>query len=623
MLGVKYFVNLTKIKSLTKPLTEDFMNNLDYGIIGNCQSAALVSKTGSIDWSCLPVFDSSSVFAKILDDEIGGSFSLDVSDQYTISQEYLNNTCILITTFSSEEGVFELHDFMPRYHKTNGSYHHPPEIIRYVKLISGNPVFKTNYNPKLEYALDETITHIKEDFIVSLTDKDSYDTLFLYTNLDKQDVIDGKEIMLTEDAYFLTSYNEKIFKTNINSIETELERTKVYWFDWISRTPKYKKYNNEICRSAMTLKLLSYDKTGAVLAAATTSLPETIGEVRNWDYRFCWIRDASMVIKVVSQLGHKKIAQRYLKFIIGLIPEKDEQLQIMYGINNEKILTEKTLSHLKGYKNSAPVRVGNAAYSQQQNDIYGILMDVIHQQITNFTIDIDNGEELWTITKGIVWVVNKHWREADKGIWEFREEDRHFTFSKVLCWVAIDRAIKVAELFSKDYKASKWRKIEQEIKNDIHKNAWNEEVQAFTQSYGSSEMDASVLLMESYGFIEAKDPKFISTVEAIGKELNNDGLLYRYKNKDDFGLPSSSFTICTFWYINSLSKIGKKEEATAQFEELLSYSNHLGLFSEDIDFETKRLLGNFPQAYSHLALIETALNLTQLEDQESIIDGLS
>ena len=623
MLGVKYFVNLTKIKSLTKPLTEDFMNNLDYGIIGNCQSAALVSKTGSIDWSCLPVFDSSSVFAKILDDEIGGSFSLDVSDQYTISQEYLNNTCILITTFSSVEGVFELHDFMPRYHKTNGSYHHPPEIIRYVKLISGNPVFKTNYNPKLEYALDETITHIKENFIVSLTDKDSYDTLFLYTNLDKQDVIDGKEIMLTEDAYFLTSYNEKIFKTNINSIETELERTKVYWFDWISRTPKYKKYNNEICRSAMTLKLLSYDKTGAVLAAATTSLPETIGEVRNWDYRFCWIRDASMVIKVVSQLGHKKIAQRYLKFIIGLIPEKDEQLQIMYGINNEKILTEKTLSHLKGYKNSAPVRVGNAAYSQQQNDIYGILMDVIHQQITNFTIDIDNGEELWTITKGIVWVVNKHWREADKGIWEFREEDRHFTFSKVLCWVAIDRAIKVAELFSKDYKASKWRKIEQEIKNDIHKNAWNEEVQAFTQSYGSSEMDASVLLMESYGFIEAKDPKFISTVEAIGKELNNDGLLYRYKNKDDFGLPSSSFTICTFWYINSLSKIGKKEEATAQFEQLLSYSNHLGLFSEDIDFETKRLLGNFPQAYSHLALIETALNLTQLEDQESIIDGLS
>jgi GH15 family glucan-1,4-alpha-glucosidase len=311
-----------------------------------------------------------------------------------------------------------------------------------------------------------------------------------------------------------------------------------------------------------------------------------------------------------------------LKFIIGLIPDKEEKLQIMYGINNEKILTEKTLTHLKGYKNSSPVRVGNAAYSQQQNDIYGILMDVIHQQITNFTIDIDNGEELWTITKGIVWVVNKHWKEADKGIWEFREEDRHFTFSKVLCWVAIDRAIKVAELFSKHHKAEKWRILEKEIKNDIHEHAWNDKVQAFTQSYGSSEMDASVLLMESYGFIDAKDPKFMSTVKAIGKELNNDGLLYRYKNKDDFGLPSSSFTICTFWYINALYKIGEKEAATIQFEQLLSYSNHLGLFSEDIDFKTKRLLGNFPQAYSHLALIETALNLSHPVDEESIIERL-
>lgn len=597
------------------------MNNLDYGIIGNCQSAALISKTGSIDWSCLPAFDSSSVFAKILDDEIGGSFSFEVSDEYKITQEYLKDTCILITTFTSKEGIFELHDFMPRYYKKKDSYHRPPEIIRYLKLIEGNPKFKVHYNPKLEYALDETITYLKNDFIVSLTDKDTYDTLFLYTSFNQEDVINSNQIELQEDGYFLISYNEKIFKTTLNTIQTELERTKVYWYEWMSRTPKFKNYNEEIGRSAMTLKLLSYDKTGAVLAAATTSLPETIGEVRNWDYRFCWIRDASMVIKVVSQLGHKKIAQRYLKFIIGLIPDKDEKLQIMYGINNEKILTEKTLSHLKGYQNSTPVRIGNAAYSQQQNDIYGILMDVIHQQITNFTIDIDNGEELWTITKGIVWVVNKHWREADKGIWEFREEDRHFTFSKVLCWVAIDRAIKVAELFSKNHKAAKWRKIEQEIKNDIHENAWNEEVQAFTQSYGSSEMDASVLLMESYGFINAKNPKFMSTVDAIGKELNNNGLLYRYKNKDDFGLPSSSFTICTFWYINSLSKIGRKEEAAAQFNQLLSYSNHLGLFSEDIDFKTKRLLGNFPQAYSHLALIETALNLTQLEDQEKIIDG--
>ncbi|NHN25674.1 glycoside hydrolase family 15 protein [Flavobacterium jejuense] len=596
------------------------MNNLDYGIIGNCQSAALISKTGSLDWCCLPEFDSSSVFAKLLDENIGGSFSFSVSEKYVISQNYLENTCILVTTFASEEGVFELHDFMPRYLKEHDKHHNPPEIIRYLKRVSGEPKFRVNYNPKLEYAIAETVAYIKEDFIVNLTNVEEFDTLFLYTDFNKEAVLNGEEITLKNDGYFLVGYNEKILKLTLQKIQLELERTKVYWLNWMELTPKYKKYNEEIARSAMTLKLLSYDKTGAVLAAATTSLPETIGEVRNWDYRFCWIRDASMVVKVVSKLGHREIAQRYLKFIIDLIPDKGEKLQIMYGINKEKTLTEKTLHHLSGYKNSKPVRIGNAAYSQKQNDIYGILMDVIHQQVTNFSIDIDNGENLWTITKGIVWVVSNHWKEADKGIWEFREEDRHFTFSKVLCWVAIDKAIKVAEIFNKQHKMNKWKVLEAAIKSDIHENAWNDEVKAFTQSYGSKEMDASVLLMEPYGFIDAKDPKYVSTVKAIGKELNNDGLLYRYKIKDDFGLPSSSFTICTFWYINALYKIGEEKKARKQFDQLLSYSNHLGLFSEDIDFKTKRLLGNFPQAYSHLALIETAINLSNITDEEMMME---
>jgi GH15 family glucan-1,4-alpha-glucosidase len=302
------------------------------------------------------------------------------------------------------------------------------------------------------------------------------------------------------------------------------------------------------------------------------------------------------------------MAKNYLKFIIDLVPDKDEKLQIMYGINKEKKLTEIILDHLSGYKNSKPVRIGNAAYAQKQNDIYGILMDVIYQQFLNLKQEIENVEELWNITKGIAWVVRKHWQEPDKGIWEFRTEDRHFTFSKVLCWVAIDRAIKVAQILGKNSKLARWKSLESEIREDIHLNAWNEEKQAFTQSYGSKDLDASVLLMQSYQFIDPKHPKFVSTVKAIGKELMNDGLLYRYKNVDDFGLPSSSFTICTFWYINSLFKIGEEEEAKKQFDKLLSYSNHLGLFSEDIDFKTKRLIGNFPQAYSHLALIETAMN---------------
>lgn len=598
------------------------MDNLDYGIIGNCRSAALISKTGSIEWCCLPEFDSSSVFAKLLDEEIGGSFEIQVSEKYTIKQRYKKNTAVLITRFSDEGNVFEIHDFMPRYHDEDGKYHAPPELVRFIKHIKGKPVFKVLYNPKLEYAQGETKTYIKDDFIVSLTKTVKFDTVFLYTSFDKNAVLEGQEIKLTKNGYFLMGYNEKILQPTTRKVYLDLERTKVYWLNWTNKTPTYKKYNQQISRSAITLKLLSYDKTGAVLAAATTSLPETIGEVRNWDYRFCWIRDASMVIRVMGGLGHKNVAKRYLQFIIDLMPDKDEKLQIMYGINKEKKLTEETLDHLSGYKGSKPVRIGNAAYKQKQNDIYGILMNVIHAQLVEFSIDIDNGEELWGITKGIVWIVSRHWREPDKGIWEFRTEDRHFTFSKVLCWVAIDRAVKVARILKKTRKLEKWLILEKEIKADIYENAWNDEVNAFTQSYGSSHLDASVLLMESYGFIDAKDPKFVSTVKAIEKDLSNEGLLYRYKNEDDFGLPSSSFTICTFWFINSLFKIGEVEKAKEHFERLLTYSNHLGLFSEDIDFKTKRLLGNFPQAYSHLALIECAINFSTKETEERILESM-
>lgn len=592
------------------------MNNLDYGIIGNCRSAALVSKTGSIDWCCLPKFNSPSVFGKLLDTEIGGSFAFNVDDSFTINQHYIENTAILVTSFSNGLDAFEIHDFMPRYHRENGIFYSPPEFIRYIKHISGKPTISVIYNPKLEYAKGDTNTYVKNDFVVSLTNSKEFDTLFLYTDLNKEAVVNHQTITITSDHFFLVGYHEKLSAPTLKTIFLEYERTKVYWLNWMERTPTYKRFNTQIARSAITLKLLSYDKTGAVLAAATTSLPESIGEVRNWDYRFCWVRDASMVIKVMSNLGHQNIGKRYLQFIIDQIPDKDEKLQIMYGIDGEKKLTEEFLDHLSGYEDSNPVRIGNAAYKQKQNDIYGILMDMIHQLLLNFGNDIENGEELWNITKGIVWVVNKHWQEPDKGIWEFRGEDQHFTFSKVLCWTAVDKAIKVAKILGKTTKLARWQLLEEAIREDIMEHSWSDTAQAFTQAYGSNDLDASVLLMASYGFIEAKHPKYVSTVKAIERELYNDGLLYRYKNQDDFGLPSSSFTICTFWFINSLYLIGEEEKAIKQFERLLSYSNHLGLFSEDLDFESKRLLGNFPQAYSHLALIETAINLSKITEKK-------
>ena len=587
------------------------MNNLDYGIIGNCKSAALISKTGSLDWCCLPKFDSEAFFAKILDKNKGGSFDIAISEDYDIKQEYLWETNILSTVFDNGTDSFQVIDFMPRYPREDGSYYAPPDVIRFFRLISGAPKFKVIYDPKINYGREETHNELKDGYIKSYSIEGKYDSLFFYSSLDLESILNQKEITLTGNAYCLIGYHEKLMPQSLDRSYLKFQRTKVYWMDWSDKTTRYGEYGDEIMRSALVLKALSYKKSGAVLAAATTSLPETIGEERNWDYRFCWIRDASMVIKVMAGLGHIKSARDFLQFIIDIIPHKDEKIQIMYGINGEKELTEHILNHLDGYEGSKPVRTGNAAYIQKQNDIYGILMEVIYQQFLMFETSLENSEELWTIVRGIVMIVQENWQKPDKGIWELRTEDRHFVFSKLLCWVAIDRAIKIGEILRMGVNDTKWKALRAEIYQDIYENGWNEEKQAYTQYYGSKDLDASTLLMQNYGFIEADDPRFISTVQATEKELCTDGLMYRYKNKDDFGEPTSSFTICTFWLIDSLYKIGEHDKAKKMFDQLLSYSNHLGLFSEDIDFETKRLLGNFPQAYSHLALIETAANFSK------------
>ena len=597
------------------------MDTLNYAIIGNCKTAALISEKASIDWFCIPDFNSPSAFAKLLDDEIGGSFEILADESYEIKQSYIKNTNIVSTVFRSGDDCFELIDFMPRFKTDDSTYYNPPELIRYFKYVSGSPTFTIAYNPKLEYAKHNTKVVDEGEYIKSFTTEGDYDSMYLYTDLNKKHIIEQKPIQLQEDAFILLAYDEKILQQSLDRQYLKLQKTKVYWLDWSNHLTSFATYNNEIVRSALVLKLLSYDKTGAFLAAVTTSLPETVGEERNWDYRFCWIRDASMAIHVISKLGHLNTIKRFMKFIIDIIPDKDEKIQIMYGINREKQLKEEELSHLKGYKNSAPVRIGNAAYLQKQNDIYGVLVDVIYQQFTRFTISLENSEALWTIVRSIVRIVEQNWHKPDKGIWEIRTEEKHFTFSKVLCWVALDRAIKIAKIIHKEKYLDGWQKLADKIKNNILKNAWNEDKRAFTQAYGSEHMDAANLLMASYGFIDAKDERYIQTVKQTEKELCFNGLLYRYKNEDDFGLPSSSFTICTFWFINALNSIGERKKAKQMFDQLLKYSNHVGLFSEDLDFETKELLGNFPQAYSHLALIDTAINLSdgELTENEKIL----
>lgn len=583
------------------------MQNLNYGVVGNCRSAALVSEKGSIDWFCFPDFDSPSIFSKILDVEKGGEFSFEVSDNYSITQKYVNNTNILSTLFTSDEGSFEVLDFMPRYKLVEPDYYLPPEIYRYIRLLSGKPSFKVNYNPKMNYARQEVIHEAGKNYIKTSAVTNPLDCVYLYSSLKFASILQKKEIVLDEHQFLLLSHNQKLININIERVGLEYNRTKVYWLNWVNRTKKFKSYNELVTRSVLVLKLMSYHPTGAVLAALTTSIPETIGEVRNWDYRFCWLRDASMSIDTLMEMGHHDSARRFITFIKGILKTKQEQFQIMYGIKGEKALLEEELLHLSGFENSMPVRIGNAAYNQKQNDAFGYLMNVIYQYYKYFPGTLDEIEDIWEIVRNIMRTVIAEWEKPDKGIWEIRNFDSHFVFSKVMCWVTLDRGMKIAQLLNMPDYVKRWKKEAYRIKLDIFKNGWNEELQSFTQTYNNVDLDASLLLMEEYGFIAASDERYKKTVQAIKNQLFYKGLMYRYINADDFGRLSSSFTICTFWLIRGLYVTGQKEEAYEIFNKIVGYSNHLGLFSEDLDFESKRQLGNFPQAYSHLAVINTAV----------------
>jgi GH15 family glucan-1,4-alpha-glucosidase len=586
------------------------MQNLDYGVIGNCTSAALISQTGNIVWCCLPYFNSPSLFAKLLDKEKGGEFGFMVVSDYKITQYYFKNTNILCTRFSKGEDAFEVIDYMPRHKTDRVHYHCPPDIVRYIHYISGNPELRVIYKPRLVYAQHETKNNLIDNYIKSYTVKGPYESIYLYSDFPLKHILSGEKMHFTEDHYFLLSYNQKLLPLTINKIYFDFERTKVYWLDWVDRTVTLNSYSDAIIRSALVLKLLSFQKTGAILAAVTTSLPEILGGIRNWDYRFCWIRDASMIISVLKSLNHHNVAARFLKFVLDIIPFKDEKMQIMYGIRGEKKLIEKELSWLSGYEGSRPVRIGNGAYLQKQNDIYGVLLDVIYFYFKEFRHTLAISEDLWTMVRSLLRTLEKHWMKSDKSIWEFRSNNHHFTFSKVLSWVAFDRGQKIAALLGKPSYALKWQKIKASIKKNIYLKGWNPDIGAFTQTYGGKAMDAANLLMQSYGFIEANDQKYVSTVKRIKDELCVNGLLFRYRTDDDFGRPQTAFTVCTFWMIKSLFLIGEQKEARTMFDNLLTHTNHLGLLSEGMDFKSKRLLGNFPQGYSHLALIDAALTLS-------------
>ncbi|MBL4675581.1 MAG: glycoside hydrolase family 15 protein [Mucilaginibacter sp.] len=587
----------------------------NYGIIGNMQTVALVSLTGSIDFMCFPRFDSPTIFASLLDGKKGGYFSIEpqMSD-VKHKQLYMPGTAILITRFFSDDGIAEITDYMPL---TDGDRAAPATIIRQVKAIRGDIKFKMFCAPRFDYASAKHRAVCNDNEIVFNSINDGDVRLRLLSDIElKLSKTDGRADFTLKEServhIVLEIAPKRSKKTNLNVkdyAQQSYQQTIALWRKWLNQSSYKGFYAEHIHRSAITLKLLTSSEFGSVVAAPTFGIPETLGGNRNWDYRFTWIRDAAFTMYGFLALGFGDEATKFMDWIAKLC--RKDGLQLLYGIDGNKIGEERELNYLDGYKGSKPVRVGNGAVEQFQLDIFGELIDTIyiynksHKPITY---------EFWKILYKQVERVVASWQMPDHGIWEIRAEKREFLHSRLMCWVAMDRAIKIAQHRSFPYPETDWLNVRDEIYKDIYDNFWNEDTKAWVQFKGSQNVDASVLLMPLTHFISPLEPRWLSTMEAIEKQLKLDVLIYRYRNHldkvDGLEGEEGTFNMCSFWYIEALAKSGRLDEAVESFAKMMGYANHLGLFSEEISKNGEHL-GNFPQAFTHLALISAALELNK------------
>jgi GH15 family glucan-1,4-alpha-glucosidase len=585
----------------------------NYGVIGNMRSIALAGMNGSIDFLCYPDFDSPTVFAALLDDRKGGRFQIEPQlTNMRTRQLYLPDTNILLTRFLAEEGVAELTDYMPI--QKNGE--HSNEIVRMVSVIRGNVSFKMLCQPRFDYARSAHRTEISDGCAMFIPDDKTYLPMALYSTValrqQSQDVASDFSLQAGATATFVLGGPRRGGQPpEMEVVGKRFLQTSRFWKKWISKS-KYKgRWREMVNRSALMLKLLISQEHGSLIAAPTFSLPENIGGVRNWDYRFTWLRDATFTLYALIRLGFVEEAEAFIDWLKGRVIDNAEHgpLQVMYGIDGRRKLDEFALDHLCGYENSRPVRIGNAAYQQLQLDIYGEMMDAIY--LANKYGDPISYAGWQGAQRMLDWL-GKNWQRPDEGIWEVRGGAREFLHSRVMCWVAFDRALRLAQKRSLSGPLDAWRRTRDEIRNDIFTNFWNDELQAFVQTKGTKDLDASALLMPMMRFISPVDPMWLSTMRAIESRLIEDTLVRRYEVERTHvdGLPGEegSFTACSFWYVECLARAGELERAQLLFEKLLGYANHLGLYSEELGSNGQHL-GNFPQAFTHLALISAATYL--------------
>jgi GH15 family glucan-1,4-alpha-glucosidase len=588
----------------------------DYAIIGDLHTVALVGRNGSIDWCCIPQFDSPSVFGALLDANQGGFFRIAPSEEIAVGskQMYFPETNILNTRFLSVEGVAELTDFMPI--KSRGTAPHQHHIMRAVQAIRGSMPFVMTCRPAFNYARDSHIVHLSNSGAIFHSDHFS---LGLASSVPmEEDGQGGVQARFTlhegQWAYFLL---ESAKATDLaphpathNHFMHHFQSTMRFWQQWIGQCQYQGRWREMVQRSALALKLLTYEPTGAIVAAPTTSLPETIGGTRNWDYRYTWLRDSAFSLYSLLTLGFTQEAEAFMGWLDARCHELKENgsLQPMYTIDGGHDLTEITLDHLSGYRDSRPVRIGNDAYRQKQLDIYGELMDAIY--LYNRYQDISY--DLWWNLRHLLNWLHDHWQEPDEGLWEVRGGPKPFLHSRVMSWVAFDRTLRIARHRGLPAPVADWSQVSSAIYEQVMHDGWNEKMHSFVQYYGSDAVDASALLMVHTRFTGPRDPRMLHTIDAIQKNLTRDALVHRYDPRaaadDGLGSQEGAFSACSFWLAESLVRAGRVEEGRLVLEKMLSYSNHVGLFSEEIG-ATGEALGNFPQAFTHLSLISACYNI--------------
>jgi len=581
----------------------------DYGLIGDLETAALVSRDGAVDWLCVPRFDSGAIFAALLGDSENGHWTIQPAGEFrSVGRQYRGDTLVLETELETAEGVVRLIDFMPP-RETN------PDLVRIVEGVSGRVELRMELALRFDYGSIVPWVRTIEGTLVAIAGPDA---VLLRTPIEHE----GRN--LRTHGSFSVAAGERVpfvlrwFPSNQRTPEPidpedALTKTLAFWEEWAARCTYEGGWHDAVHRSLLTLKALTFAPTGGIVAAPTTSLPEWIGGVRNWDYRYCWLRDATLTLLALIRAGYVDEAGAWRDWLLRAIAGSPDDVQVMYGVAGERRLTELELPWLAGYEGSQPVRVGNGASNQLQLDVYGEVVDALYQARRQ---GLTPSDDAWRLTGRVFDWLESSWREPDEGIWEVRGPRRHFTHSKVMAWVAFDRAVKTIERFGRDGPLDRWKAARKAIADEVLREGYNADRGAFTQYFGSDRLDASCLLIPLVGFLPATDERVVGTVRAIEAELVRGGFVERYradeKNEDVDGLPPGEgvFLPCSFWLAAVLSKQGRRDEAVELYERLLGLRNDLGLISEEYDPERDRLVGNFPQAFTHIGIVETAFTLS-------------